>query len=253
MARILRSETSLQRRQRAIVRELSLRKPLRWAIWCLTIALLVWGACHAWRTGTWIGLVLSGFAVLCAAGYEVHLREIVAEHRNLEGGRRGERRMAERLAEQLANDHIIINDLDFRIAHERFQIDHLVLAPSAIYIIESKFWAGTLSGDIRDTQWLQSRANGRGRSVKSPVLQAERQRRMFIAQQTTNIPDDRIYALAVFTHPAVQLNITGTQNQEKVFRVQDAIRFINDRCFDPPILTPDQLQQLADTIIRRQA
>jgi len=251
MARILRTETSLRRRQAAIARELAVRHPVRIAVWAAALALLAWGALHAHRTGAYPGLVFGAFAILCAAGYEVRLREIAAERRNLEGGRRGEQKMAERLAEQLADDHVLLNDLDFRIAHERCQIDHLVLAPSGLYVIESKFWAGTLTGDVRDTQWTQLRPDGKTRIVKSPVLQVERQRRMFIALLAAKVPDDRIHALAVFTHPAVRLRITGGEG--KVFLVRDAVRFINDRCFDPPILAPGELLDLANRINDRQA
>ena len=251
MAKILRSETSLLHRQNAIVRELSLRKVTRLVAWGAALAILLWGAAHSVRQKTYGGFLAGAFALVLAAGYEVRLREIAVENRNIEGGRRGEQKMAERLAEQLADDHVILNDLDFRIAHERCQIDHLVIAPSGIYVVESKFWAGTLSGDARDAQWTQKRPNGPAKAVKSPVLQAERQRRMFIALLSSKVSEDRIHALAVFTHPAVQLRISNAQG--KAFLVQDAIRFINDRCFDPPVLSPAEVLELAERINRGQA
>jgi hypothetical protein len=250
VARILRSENSLLRRQKAIDRELSLRKVTRLTAWGLALAVLLWGGLHSRRHKTYGGLIAGAFALVLAAGYEVRLREIAAESRNLEGGRRGEREMAGRLADQLADDNVILNDLDFRVAHERCQIDHLVLAPSGIYVIESKFWAGTLSGNVRDTQWTQTRSRGGSRIVKSPVLQAERQRRMFITLLAENVPEDRIHALAVFTHPAVKLRIAN--GTHKVFLARDAIRFINDRCFDPPVLTEAQIMVIAERINRRQ-
>lgn len=250
MAQILRTETSLQRRQSALARELSLRKIVRVVVWGSALALFLAGVMYSIRHATYGAAIAGAFALVCAAGYEVRLREIAVERRNLEGGRRGERQMAERLAEQLADDHVILNDLDFRIAHERCQIDHLVLAPSGLYVIESKFWAGTLTGDARDTQWSQVRSDGKTRIVKSPILQVERQRRMFIALLAAKVPDDRIHALAVFTHPAVRLHITG--GEDKAFLVRDAIRFINDRCFNPPVLTPAEALDLAHHINARQ-
>lgn len=251
MARILRTETSLLRRQNAIARELSLRRYTRLAAWGAALAVVLWGGLHAVRHGTPGGGLVAGFALVLAAGYEVRLREIAGESRNLEGGRRGEQKMAERLADQLADDHLILNDLDFRIAHERCQIDHLVVAPSGLFVIESKFWAGTLSGDVRDTQWTQTRPGGRSKIVKSPVLQVERQRRMLTALLATKVPEDRIHALAVFTHPAVRLRIANGDG--KALLVRDAIRFINDRCFDPPVLTPAEALELAERINRGQA
>ena len=251
MAKILRSETSLLHRQVAIGRELSLRKITRFVVWGAALAIILWGTAASILHGKPGGAVVAAFVVVLAAGYEVHLREIAHESLCLEGGRRGEQKMADLLAERLADDHVILNDLELRVAHERAQIDHLVLAPSGIYVIESKFWAGKLSGDVHDAQWTQLKSNGATLSVKSPVLQCERQRRMFITLLASKVPEDRIHALAVFTHPGVQLQIANSK--DRVFLTRDAIRFINDRCFDPPILTPAEVLELAEKINRGQA
>ena len=251
MAKILRSETSLLRRQQAIDRELALKNTTRVAAWGIALALALWGGIHSLRTRRPGGAFTGAFVLVLAAGYELRLREIAAERRNLEGGRRGEQKMADLLAEQLADDHVILNDLDLRIAHERAQIDHLVLAPSGLYVIESKYWAGTLSGDANDAQWTQRKSYGASRAVKSPVLQCERQRRMFITLLSARVPEDRIHALAVFTHPGVQLQVSNAKN--RVFTTRDAIRFINDRCFEPPVLTPAETMELAEKINRDQA
>ena len=251
MAKILRSENSLLQRQLAIGRELSRGGAKRLLAWGLAGGGAALLGAHSIATHTFTGAIFGALALVFAAGYEVHLREIAVENRNLEGGRRGEQKMAERLAEQLADDHVILNDLELRVAHERAQIDHLVIAPSGIYVIESKYWADTLSGDVHDVQWTQTKSNGTVRHMKSPVQQCERQRRMFITLLAAKVPEDRIHALAVFTHPAVKLQIANGQG--RAFLVRDAIRFINDRCFDPPVLTPAEVLDLAERINRGQA
>ncbi len=250
MAKILRSESSLLKRQLAIGRELSLRTATRAGVWGLALVVALLLGAHSVRTGTFHGAVFGALALVFAVGYEVHLREIAVESRNLEGGRRGEQKMAELLAERLADDHLILNDLELRVAHERAQIDHLVIAPSGIYVVESKYWAGTLSGDVHDAQWTQTKSNGSVRHVKSPVQQCERQRRMFITLLAAKVPEDRIHALAVFTHPGVKLQIANAQG--RAFLVRDAIRYINDRCFDPPVLTSAEVLDLAEKVNRGQ-
>lgn len=251
MAKILRSESSLLRRQCSIARELSFRRFTRLAVWGAAAAILAWGVHASLLSRSPAGALVGAFAVVLAAGYEVRLREIATESRQLEGGRRGEQKMANLLAERLADDHVILNDLELRVAHERSQIDHLVIAPAGIYVIESKYWAGQLSGDVRDTQWTHRKPGGSARVVKSPVQQCERQRRMFITLLAAKVPEDRIHALAVFTHPAVELNISNAKN--RVFRINDAIRYINTRCFDPPVLTPAEALELAERINRGQS
>ncbi len=250
MGKILRSESRLLHRQKAIDRELGFRTFARIGVWGATLAILLWGVNSLILHRGVGGAIAAAFVLVLAIGHELHLREIAVESLHIEGGRRGEQKMADLLAERLADDHVILNDLELRVAHERSQIDHLVIAPSGIYVIESKYWAGTLSGDVRDTQWTQKKSNGRTLSVKSPVQQCERQRRMFITLLASTVPEDRIHALAVFTHPATQLHIANAK--DRVFRINEAIRFINDRCFEPPVLTVAEVMELAERVNRGQ-
>ena len=251
MAKILRNETSLQRWQESIQRELGRRQITRLVVWGTALAIAVWGIIATIQSGSFVGIVMAGFVLVLGAGYEVHLREIAQENLSIEGGRRGEHKMANLLAERLADDHVILNDLELRVATERAQIDHLVIGPPGIYVIESKYWAGKLTGDVGDAQWSQARSYGPTRSVKSPVQQCERQRRIFITLLAARVPEDHIRALAVFTHPGVELRIANAK--DRVFTTREAIHYINDRCFDPPIFTSAQIMELAEIVNRSQS
>jgi nuclease-like protein len=250
LAKILRSESSLRDSQEALDRELGRKKITRFIAWGLALALCGWGVTHAILTGSYAGVLIGLFVLVLAGGYEVRLREITVESHNLEGGRRGEQKMANALAERLADNHLILNDLEFRVGFERCQIDHLVLAPSGIFVIESKYWAGTLTGDINDTQWTQKRSKGDTKLVKSPILQNERQRRMFITLLAARVPEDRIFGMAVFSHPHVQLRVTHRKN--RAFLLTEAIHFINSKYYDPPILSEEKMKEIADHIKRGQ-
>lgn len=256
MAKILRHETTLGARRRALDRDLRARPLWRLAVYGALAALLallwLWPAgkpldSRAIRNRAFATALLAAFAV----GWEWHLREAAAEAVNLRAGERGEQALAARFADQLADDHLILNDLSFKIAHERFQIDHLILAPSGIWVVESKYWAGTLSGDVSDHSWLQTRSRGAPVRVKSPVFQVRRQRDMFRALFNTGLSEDHVRALAVFTHPRVTLQITRNDNQALL--VKDAIRLLNDACFDPPVWPPEAMQSLASRILASQS
>lgn len=256
MAKILRHETTLGARRRALDRDLRARPLWRLAVYGVLAALLALLWIHppgktldsrSVRNRAFASALLAALAV----GWEWHLREAAAEAVNLRAGERGEQALAARFADQLADDHLVLNDLSFRIAHERFQIDHLILAPSGIWVIESKYWSGTLSGDVSDHSWLQSRPRRPDARVKSPVLQVRRQRDMFSSLFNTGLPDDAIRALAVFTHPRVTLRISRNRNQALL--VKDAIRLLNDACFDPPVWTPEAMQALATRILASQS
>lgn len=249
MAKILRSESSLSRRQDELDTELRRSPRIRRLVW--TVVVLASAAFLLSPSLTLPARLLSPlFLILCAVGYEWRLREIAGESKFLEGGRTGERKLAARFAEQLADDHLLLNDLDLRIGHERFQIDHLVVAPSAVFVVESKYWSGTLSGDPAAATWTQTR-HGRSRAVSSPVRQVERQRRMLVSLFRIPIPEDRVYALAVFTHPAVSLQLTPDPDHP-VFTPREAVRFINDKCFDAPLWTPEDQQAFAQRVLSSQ-
>jgi hypothetical protein len=255
MAKILRHETTLGARRRALDRGLRSLPLQRLALYGILLALLallwLWPSPsplprRALTARAAATLLLAALAV----GWEWHLREAAAEAVNLRAGERGEQALAARFADQLADDHLILNDLSFKIAHERFQIDHLILAPSGIWVVESKYWSGTLSGDASDHTWLQSRPHRPSVRVKSPVFQVRRQRDMFISLFNTGLPEDHIHALAVFTHPRVRLEISRNRNQALL--VKDAIRLLNDACFDPPVWPPEAMQSLADRVLASQ-
>lgn len=250
MAKILRSESSLGKWQKTLDRELGRRKITRTIVWGLAAACFAWGVTTSILNGSYVGLLVGLFFLVLAGGYEVRLREIAIESRNLEGGRRGEQKMANALAERLPENHLILNDLEFSLGFDRCQIDHLVLAPSGIFVIESKYWAGTLTGDVHDTQWTQRRAKGDTKLVKSPVLQNERQRRMFITLLATKVPEDRVFGLAVFSHPHVKLLITNRAN--RALLLTETIHFINGKYYDPAVLSDEQMKEIADHIQRSQ-
>ena len=250
MAKTLRSETSLGRRQRELeteLRRIPWTRPLVWAFALLaSLAFLL-----APSLALPARLLPPLFLLLFAIGHEWRLREIAGESKFLEGGRTGERRLASRFAEQLADDHLLLNDLDLRIGHERFQIDHLVVAPSAVFVVESKYWAGTLSGDPSAATWTQTR-HGKSRTVSSPVRQVGRQRRMLISRFRIPLPEDRVYALAVFTHPSVSLELSPDPDH-RVMTAREAVRFINDKCFDPPLWTPETQLAFARQVLDSQS
>ena len=256
MARILRHETTLGARRRALDRGLRSLPLQRIALYGVLLALLallwLWPSPSPLRGRALVSRAAASlFLAALAVGWEWHLREAAAEAVNLRAGERGEQALAARFADQLADDHLILNDLSFKIAHERFQIDHLILAPSGIWVVESKYWSGTLSGDASDHTWLQSRPRRPATRVKSPVLQVRRQRDMFISLFNTGLSEDHIRALAVFTHPRVRLEIT--RNRSQALLIKDAIRLLNDACFDPPVWSPDAIPSLASRIISSQS
>ena len=79
MAKILRSENSLLKRQLAIGRELSRGGAMRILAWAAALVVAGLLGAHALLTHTYHGAIFGALALVFAAGYEVHLREIAVE------------------------------------------------------------------------------------------------------------------------------------------------------------------------------
>jgi hypothetical protein len=88
------------------------------------------------------GLLLS---LVPLAGFYFYLRK----YRIYNGGWEGEKQVAKLLSSKLSDDYILINDLYLRDGGG--DIDHVVLGPNGVFVLETKNWSGniTCNGD----QW----------------------------------------------------------------------------------------------------
>ena len=72
-------------------------------------------------------------------------------------GAMGERRVAARLRRGLPpEDYLILHDLTLPTARGTTQIDHIVIGPSGVFVIETKTMAGRIFGRADDTWWTQA-------------------------------------------------------------------------------------------------
>lgn len=93
----------------------------------------------------------------------------------LKAGEEAEKQMAFYLqrAFRKRDDCFVINDLRISYDGEQAQIDHLVVSPYGLVIIESKSCHGTIIVD-KLNRWART-FNGKPEGMQSPVLQAEEQ------------------------------------------------------------------------------
>lgn len=82
------------------------------------------------------------------------------------GGRQGEKRVTRLLGSNLSDDYYLINDL--HLQGSRGDIDHILLAPNGIFVLETKNWRGkiTCNGD----KWHRT---GKGELPSSPSRQVK--------------------------------------------------------------------------------
>src|SRR5208283_4612133 len=97
------------------------------------------------------------------AAFYFYLRK----YRIYNAGWEGEKQEAKLLSSKLSDDYLLINDL--YLHNGGGDIDHVLLAPSGIFVLETKNWSGdiTCNGDM----WQRA---GKGNFKGSPSLQVKR-------------------------------------------------------------------------------
>jgi hypothetical protein len=115
------------------------------------------------------------WAVKPAAG----LRHELANARDGFVGRVGEMKTAVSLRALLPSDCVLVNDVVLETSPEEFiQVDHVVVAKSGVYLVETKAWEGAVL--CRQDSWMRKDGN-RWVKCQSPIRQIDRHVRLFLA------------------------------------------------------------------------
>lgn len=145
-----------------------------------------------------VGLLVS-LVPLGAFYYFLH------RYRIYNGGWAGEKQVAKLLGSRLSDDYFLLNDLHLRSGGG--DIDHIVLGPNGVFVLETKNWSGevTCQGD----EWQRP---GRGGFKGSPSLQVKRNaakiKRIIDSSPSLKLPNVWVEGVVVFTnnHAALRLN-----------------------------------------------
>ena len=121
-----------------------------------------------------LAIVVAGLAwlvllALAAAGRGQRPRERDALHRA--AGKRGEDLVTRTLQRVLGPDHTLVTDVRTHSPGHTAQLDHLVLGPQGVILLEVKFWRGAMTRGGAGTWERKSLSRGRAR-YSSPETQA---------------------------------------------------------------------------------
>ena len=87
----------------------------------------------------------------------------------LSKGKRGEYEVAKKL-ESLGGEYYVINDVMLDTSTKTSQIDHIVISPYGIFVIETKNFSGTLCGSAYDN-YISHLCNGKKYMIYNPLKQ----------------------------------------------------------------------------------
>ena len=249
MAKTLTNESNLRNRQEAIDRDLRILKRMRLVEWsaaglCLGLGLILK---NTGATAANFILFIGGVLVFLALGHEARRREQMQDQTDTASIRQAKEELARLLDERLANDHFILNDLHLIVGREKCWIDHLVVAPSGMFVINTLNWDGIFVGDTgkQAHTWKIRTPDGKIRTARNPVGRILRERRILCNWlKGTNLIWERVFPLVVLANPDADIQVTNAQR--RVLTPEQAVIFINDFCFEKPVLSNAEVEKLAN-------
>ncbi len=248
MAITLTNERNLLRRQKSIEGELAVLKRIRAVEWGLAALFVVAGIIWKYAMGGGYGLlVLGGFMAFIALGHAARLQESIQELAEAETIRDLKKKMAALLEEKLANDHYILNDLHLIVGREKCWIDHLVVAPSGMFVINTIPWEGKIIGDSAKQvhTWKIRTADGKVRPARNPMSRVLRERRILCNWlKGTNLIWERVFPIVTLANPDADIQVVNADR--KVMNPEKTVSFINDFCFEKPVLSNAEVEKLAN-------
>ncbi len=247
MAQTLTNERSLLRRQEAIESELNLLKRMRILEWSAAVLFILFGLIWKFAVmGSAFPLVVGGGLLFLALGHEARRKESMQEHADTQSMRSAKEEMAKLLDEKLANDHFVLNDLRLKSGREKCWIDHLIVAPSGMFVINTLNWTGKIIGDTskKSYTWKIRAADGSTRPARNPIGRVLRERRLLCNWlKGTQLIWERVHPLVVMANSEADIQVTNAEN--RVYTPEQAVTFINDFCFEQPILSSEEVEKLA--------
>lgn len=152
--------------------------------------------------GVLIGILLVGLFIW---------RVIMASPNNI--GKAGERRVARKL-DWLSKEYIVLNDIMLPTQYGTTQIDHVVVSPYGIFVIETKNYKGWIFGHENSEEWKQSLLgkkrmwgwSSEQHKFRNPIRQNQAHTRA-IRRLLSEIGDFRVIPIVVFSDRA-DLRIT---------------------------------------------
>jgi hypothetical protein len=174
-------------------------------------------------------------------------------HAQLVMGMSGERRVAHVLAHELPSEYVLINGL--KLPRGAGDIDHLVIGPTGVFLVETKTMAGRIVCDP-DGTWRRTRIGRAGTAyaayIGDPAAQV--QRNIFAVRECLRrrVPGLLrhtplwIEGLVVFAHPHTQ--VEASHSQVPAVRLEEATPHI---CNHLPrrALQASQVEQLVQAIL----
>ena len=155
-------------------------------------------------------------------------------------GARGERRVHRKLVKRLdKKSNFVIHDITLSIGVDSTQIDHIVVSPYGIFVIETKNYRGWIFGDRRSRQWTQV-IYGKKTRFQNPLRQNYKHTKA--VESFLGLPSSRVHSIVVF----VGNSEFKTPMPENVVTLRGLVPYI--LTITTRVFTDDQVETLANQL-----
>jgi len=179
MAKLLKPQTSFRR---------------IWRRRRLIAGFILLAAAYLW----WIGFLLAaGLVALLALPF-------LKKSDMLSAGAKGESAVSRLLRHELGDDWYLIDDCLVKHA----QIDHILVGPKGVFVIETKNYKGNVYGAREDKRWTKTR-HSRYKTFYNPIKQSKTHSFKVAALLRTGGYGDFVSALVVFAGKPLELNVAA--------------------------------------------
>ena len=134
-------------------------------------------------------------------------------------GKHGENRVKWVIGETVENEQYVINDLIVSNNENTAQIDHIVINPRGVFVIETKNYSGEIYGSENQREWTQVLAYG---NVKNKLYNPLKQNATHIYNVKKIVGNLPIHSLVVFVQ-----NNTNHIEANNVIPLSDLKRTLN--------------------------
>jgi restriction system protein len=112
----------------------------------------------------------------------------------------GEAMLADTIDRHFSRPHLLLNNITLPTADGTTQIDHVLVADTGIFVIETKHYSGWIFGDPKERQWTQSIYRKKSR-FQNPLHQ--NYGHIKALQSLFDLPAEHFQSVVVFTSDAV--------------------------------------------------
>lgn len=215
MAQVLTDEDTLSSQSESLKKESTILDKLAYIELAVGIILSLGGLVYYFQTGSTGWLIFGGIVLFLALSHTLKKQENKANMGKIQSGRSGEQFVTKLLREDLPDSCYILNDVDVSDGSRSAQNDHIVLSPAGLFVIETKAYSGTLSGNADDENWTQVKDNNGSKSrhsLTNPIQQNEYHLeviRKFLENNELAIQPEDVHSYVAMVNKYMDMEIEG--------------------------------------------